>query len=92
MFGKIELEQFEELTSMPEDYASAWSGLENIVGAQYKPLLCLGKQVAKGKDFYFLAEQTLMTHPPLRRIVTLIINEFQGEYTLVHDSVEVVLQ
>lgn len=92
MFGKIELEQFEGLKEMPQDYASAWSGLEGIVGAQFKPLLCLGKQVAKGVDFYFLAEQTLVIHPSLRRVVTLVVNGFNGEYTLVHDSVEVVLQ
>lgn len=92
MFGKIELEQFEGLEFMPEDYALAWQGLEGIVGAQYKPLLCLGKQIVRGVNYYFLAEQTIITHPISRRVVTLIINEFQGNYTLVHDSVEVVLQ
>ncbi|MBR4153370.1 MAG: hypothetical protein IKT98_10485 [Selenomonadaceae bacterium] len=92
MFGSIQLEQFEGLTTMPQEYASAWSAVENLCGAGYKPLLCLGKQVAKGVDYFFLSEQTLVTQPPVRRVVSFAINEFQGEYTIIQDSFEVVLQ
>lgn len=31
----------------------------------------------------FIAEQTLITNPPIRRIVKLVINELNGEYKLV---------
>ena len=89
MFGKIELEQFTGLTSMPQKAASAWSGaLEGLVGASYKPLLYLGKQVVKGVDYFFIAEQTLITNPPIRRVVRLVINEFDGKYELVPESIE----
>ena len=56
MFGKIELEEFAGLTSMPQKAASAWSGaIDGLVGASYKPLLYLGKQVVKGVDHFFVA-------------------------------------
>lgn len=89
MFGKIELEKFEDLTGMPQDYASAWNALEKLVGASYKPLLCLGKQIVEGVNYYFIAEQTLTTHPPLKRIVRVVINGFNDGYRLV--SVEEIL-
>lgn len=89
MFGKIELEKFDGITTMPQHAASAWSGaIEGLVGASYKPLLYLGKQVVRGVNHYFVAEQTLITNPPIRRVVKLVINEFNGEYELVGDSIE----
>lgn len=89
MFGKIQLEKFEGITTMPQDAASAWSGgMEGLVGADYKPLLYLGKQIVKGVNYWFIAEQTLVTHPPIRRVVKLAINEFNGAYELVGDSIE----
>ena len=89
MFGKIQLEQFVGLNSMPQKAASAWSGaFEGLVGASYKPLLYLGKQVVKGVDYFFIAEQTLITNPPIRRVVMLVINEFNGKYELVPESIE----
>ena len=92
MFGKIELEEFAGLTSMPQKAASAWSGaIDGLVGASYKPLLYLGKQVVKGVDHFFVAEQTLITNPPVRRIVMLVINEFNGKYELVPESIEVLI-
>ncbi len=91
MFGKIELEKFDGLTKMPQEAASAWSAVEGLVGASYKPLIYLGKQIVKGTDYFFIAEQTLITNPPIRRVVTLAIHGFNGEYNLIGDSVEVVL-
>lgn len=90
-FGKIELEHFNGLTSMPQKYASAWDGaFEHWVGSSYKPLLCVGKQIVEGVNYYFIAEQTLTTHPPLTRIVCLAINEFNGKYKVA--SVEEILK
>ncbi|MBR6887069.1 MAG: hypothetical protein IKN16_01320 [Selenomonadaceae bacterium] len=85
MFGKIQLEQFTGLTSMPQDFASAWSGsgVDQLVGASYKPLMCVGKQQVKGTNYIFLAEQKLIVHPPLRRVVKLTINKFGDAYELV---------
>ena len=84
MFGQIQLENFIGLTSMPQKAASAWSGaFDGLVGASYKPLLYYGKQLVHGVNYYFIAEQTLITNPPIRRIVKLVINELNGEYKLV---------
>lgn len=91
MFGTFELEQFEGLTKMPQEAASAWSAVENLVGCGYKPLLYLGKQVARGTDYLFVAEQTFETSPPMRRVVNFTINEFQGKYELVEESMEVIV-
>lgn len=81
-FGKVQLEQFGS-AALPQKYASAWSAVEGLTGASYKPLICLGMQSVKGTNFYFVAEQTLVTNPPIRRVVRLTINEFNGEYELV---------
>lgn len=85
MFGKLNLEEFTGLTSMPQKAASAWSGAcEGLVGASYKPLLFYATQVVKGVNYYFIAEQTLLTNPIIRRVVIkLVINEFGGKYELV---------
>lgn len=88
MFGAIELAKFDGLTKMPQDYASAWTAVEGLVGASYKPLLCLGKQVVKGTDYFFIAEQTFMTYPVRRRVIKLTIHGFNGEYELIDESIE----
>lgn len=56
--------------------------MEGLVGASYKPLLYYGKQLVNGVNYYFIAEQTLVTNPPIRRIVKLVIHEKDGEYKL----------
>lgn len=91
MFGAIELEKFDGITRMPQDYASAWSAVEGLVGANYKPLLCLGKQVVKGVNYFFIAEQTLVAFPVKRRVIKLTIHGFNGEYELIGDSIEEIL-
>ncbi|MBR3382670.1 MAG: hypothetical protein IKG85_06495, partial [Clostridia bacterium] len=84
MFGKLNLEEFTGLTSMPQKYQSAWTGAcEGLVGASYKPLLFYATQLVKGVNYYFIAEQTLITNPIIRRVVKLVINEFEGKYDLV---------
>lgn len=84
MFGKIELAEFKELTSMPQKAATAWAGFEELglVGAAYKPVLYLGSQVVKGTNHFFVAEQTLITNPPARKVVKMAINEFNGKFEL----------
>ena len=84
MFGKIEYEKFVETTSMPQKAASAWNTLEDLLGASYKPLLYLGKQQVNGVNYYFIAEQTIVTNPPIRRVVKLAIRESGGEFELLN--------
>lgn len=93
MFGKIDFEDFKGLNSMPQKAASAWSALETsgLTGASYKPLVYVGKQLVHGTNYWFLAEQTLVTATPIRRIVTIAINECDGLYAIVPSSITVVI-
>lgn len=89
MFGTFQLEQF-KACELSQEAASAWSAVENLVGVGYKPLIYVGKQVAKGVDYVFIAEQTILSNPPVRRVINFTVNEFQGKYELVEESVEVI--
>lgn len=90
MFGKINYANFTALTSMPQEAATAWyGGVKGLVGAEYRPLLYLGNQVVKGINYFFIAEQTLTTNPPIKRVVKVVINSFQGVNEII--SVEEIL-
>lgn len=93
MLGAIEFENFEglTLTSMPQEAASAWSAAEGLVGASFKPLLYVGKQVVRGVNHIFIAEETLITATPKKRIVTMAINAFNGVYAVVPNSIDVII-
>ena len=88
-FGQIELENF-EACKLTQEAASAFSILEGLDGVGYKPLLYCGKQLVKGFNHYFIAEMNLYSSKQ-RRIVLLAINEFQGEYKLIQESIETIL-
>lgn len=92
MFGKIEFENFEGLKNLPQKAASAWSALESggLVGASYRPLVYIGGQQVKGINHWFIAEQTLITATPEKKIVTLAINEFNGIYAVIPTSINAV--
>lgn len=90
MVGNIQLREFEGLTRLPQRAASAWCGaMIDLVGASYQPLVYLGEQVVKGVNHWFIAEQTLITAKPERRVVMMAINEFQGRCTLVGDTIQI---
>ena len=87
MFGQINLENFTGLTSMPQRAASAWAGVDELVGANYKPLLYVGTKPVRGVNHVFIAEQTLQTKSPERHLVWIEVNEFEGEFDLVESSI-----
>ena len=91
MLGAIKLEKFEGLTSMPQEAATAWSAVEGLCGAKFKPLLYLGTQVVRGINHWFIAEETLSTNPEEQKIVMLAINGFNGVYALVPGSIEIIV-
>ena len=91
MFGKIELAKQEGLTKMPQMAASAWSAIGGLIGASYKPLVYVGSQQVRGINHWFIAEQTLVTENPERRIVILAINEFLGQFAVVPNSFDVII-
>lgn len=93
MFGKLNLIPFDEMIlggKMPQNIASAWAVIKNneLVGADYTPLLYCGEQCVKGINHWFICGQTLTTHPPIRRLVKLAVNEFDGKFELVGKSIE----
>lgn len=96
MFGQIELENFTALTEMPQKAASAWSEVERLVGASFKPILYLGTQIVHdtqivhGVNHWFLAERTIVALNSDRRLVKLAINEVNGKFKFVANSVQVV--
>ena len=87
MFGNIQLAEFEGLTKFPQKAASAWSAVEGLIGATYKPLLFVGTRTVRGTNYVFIAEETLITNPPERRLVLLEVNEFEGEFDVVESSI-----
>lgn len=68
--------------------ASAWGAVEGegLVGATYNPILYCGTQVVKGVDHLFIAEETLQTLGKDKRIVAIVVNEFNGNYTVIKEK------
>ena len=89
MFGTFQLENF-KACELNQEAASAWSAVEGIVGCGYVPLLYVGKQVGRGIDYVFVAEQTILSNPPVRRVVSFTVNCLNGNYELVNESFEVI--
>ena len=82
MFGSIEVLEQREMTAFPQKAASAWSAMNGLVGASYKPMAYVGTQVVKGINHIFIAQQTSATANGERHIVTVTINEFDGKFEL----------
>ena len=79
MFGQIDLAQFTECR-LPQKAQSAWDAIfGDIVGASYKPVVYKGDQEVNGTNYWYIAEQTLMTKPMVRRLVELAINEQRND-------------
>lgn len=89
MFGQMELApEFEALGKMPQDVATAVSAVETadsgLAGApHYKPVFFCGARVVRGVNYVFIAEKTQATNPPLRKLVIIEVNRFDGKYELV---------
>ncbi len=90
MLGSIQFEELKGLTSMPQKAASAWAKVDEIVGADYKPLLYCGRQLVRGTNHLFIAEQTIMSITQEKRIVAIVINEFNGNFEIVPDKFHVI--
>ena len=80
--GSIEVLEQREMTAFPQKAASAWSVMNGLVGASYKPMAYVGTQVVKGINHIFIAQQTSATANGERHIVTVTINEFDGKFEL----------
>ena len=75
MLGGIELNEFKGAVSLPQDLASAYvECVESLVGCSYKPVLFVGTQLVNGTNYFLLCEQTMVTNPPVRNLVEVVIN------------------
>ena len=87
-FGKIQLADFDGLGKTEQDVASAASAIETSdagkTGApHYKPFLFYGKRIVHGVNYVFFAKKTQAINPPLRKIVRVECNCFDGKYEMV---------
>lgn len=87
LLGEIKIVDQVELTSMPQKAASAWSAVEDLVGAMYKPIAYVGTQQVKGVNHWFIAEQTLLDAVMERNIVYFAINEFNGNFKVIPHTI-----
>lgn len=86
--------QFEsfETAKLNQRAASAWGAVEGagFVGATFTPILYCGKQMVRGVNHLFIAEETLSTFGQNKRIVAIVVNEFNGNYEVVKDKFAVI--
>lgn len=62
--------------TLPEKVATGFTEVfNNIVGATYIPLVYVGSQIVNGINHAIVAEQTLITNPPVKNIVLVVLNE-----------------
>ena len=83
MFGTIQIIEQKAMDRLPQQAASAWSKVDELVGADYKPMAYVGTQQVKGVNHVFIAEQTLVLAEPVRHIVLIKVNAFNGDYKVV---------
>ena len=90
--GAIEFNIITDLTKPPQKVASAMSAIETaeLTGANYKPLMYVGTQVVRGVNHWFICQVTTVTAQPKKKIVKLAVNEFQGNFELVGNKIEVI--
>lgn len=78
--------------SLPEKVATGFGEVfQEIVGAQYTPLVYCGSQVVCGTNYMIICEQTLTTNPPEKHVVKVVIHEslpeegqIMGEFSLLY--------
>ena len=66
------------LGSMPEEVATGFGKLSDLVGATYEPIAYLGSQVVNGVNHAVLAEQTLVLENPVKNVVLVVLNQKPG--------------
>lgn len=87
VFGGIEFEDFKGLDTMPQDAATALSGAESgWTGSKIKPIAFLGRQVSKGVNYWFFAQEETITATPEKKLVFCAINGFNGRYAFIPSS------
>ena len=78
--------------AMPEKVATAVSALNEMVGAEYKPIAYLGSQVVNGINHAVLCEQTVITGKDTKNVVVAIFNEKPEDLKLTLVAIERVVE
>lgn len=87
MFGAIEFEEIKVLDTMPQDVATAWAGAEaGWVGTKIKPICFLGRQVSKGVNLWFFAQEEMQTDTLEKKFIFCAINGYNGRYAFIPSS------
>lgn len=83
LFGGIQVVEQPISTGMPQKAQTAWdSAFGELVGAEYAPISFVGSQMVNGINYWYLAQQRLITADPVYHIVKVCITEFAGRYEL----------
>lgn len=88
-FGAIEFEVTADLKKLPQKAASALAVIEDKtrVGATFKVLVYVGKQLVNGTNYVFVAEETLSTANFDKHIVLISVNEKDGKFEIAKSSI-----
>lgn len=68
---------------IPQEIATAFGKVTNLLGAKYEYLAHLGSQVVNGINHAILAEQTILDQDATKNIVIVVLNIRQGDISLV---------
>lgn len=60
---------------MPQNVATAFAGLSELLGAKYNAIAYLGSQTVNGTNHAVLAEQTVISRKDAKNIVVVVFNE-----------------
>ena len=92
ILGKWDLDEIKPC-KLPQRAASAFSAImEKVTGANYDPVLYVGKQLVNGTNYCIIAVQTLVIPSKPTRLVKMIINEaLDGKTYTVRSIKELVL-
>lgn len=85
-FGELDIVEQPEMTSMPQEAASAWCAVftdKPLLGATYKPVAYFGGKPTRGVNHVFLTQQTIILAKPERHIALVTINEFDGAFNVI---------
>ena len=89
MLGKINFNFITDLSKVPQRVATAMAEIESpsLVGASYVPLMYIGEQIVRGKNYWFIAEQTLTTRDFDKHLVLIAVNDFEDKFEIVNSSI-----
>lgn len=74
MFGEWNIDEIKSV-NLPQKVASAFTSVTGgLVGAEYIPVLYVGKQLVNGTNYCLIAVQTIITAKPEKRLVKIVIN------------------